>query len=88
MAGVDLSTLGLTGASIILVSLVGGDLGKVTEYSNSIWSSTAWWHAKRINKGLLKYLTENYPFSPKDSYPQEESTADYETNLSRLAGGT
>ena len=85
MSDVNFSTLGLIKANIQGVSVAGADLGKITEYENSVWTNTAWWRAKRIEKGLLKYLKENYPFSTKGVYYTAETKRDYDVSLSRLA---
>ncbi len=87
MSGVDFATLGLIGANIQGTSLVGADLGRVTEYQNSNWSNTAWWRAKRIEKELLRYLTRTYPFSTKGQYSGQETKTEYDLNLERLGSG-
>jgi hypothetical protein len=84
MSGVNFEKLGLIGSNIQSVSLTGADLSSLTDYSKSNWSNTAWWRAKKIEKGLLKYLIDSFPFSEKGAYYEVETRNGYKAEIARL----
>jgi hypothetical protein len=70
-------------------NLAGADLSGVTASQDSFWIDTAWWRAAKINKPLLEYLKEKYPFKddPDFAYPggAKATQQEYDAEVARLA---
>jgi len=85
LRGVNFSGANLFRAYIDYSNLTGTDFSNANvkdasfvglQASNSKWERTAWWRAKRISPDLLKYLQDNYKFSPSVSY-RDDMTKDF-----------
>jgi hypothetical protein len=86
LTGADLRNATIANASWNRVNLDGADLRGIADFQNCWFYNTAWWHASHIDKPLLRFLAEKFPFAEDQfpSSPQPISQKDYDENLARL----
>jgi hypothetical protein len=86
LAGADLRNATISPGAWNQVDLDGTDLRGITQFQNCWFYNTDWWHASHIDKPLLHYLAEKFPFTKGQfpSSPQPISQKDYDENLARL----
>jgi hypothetical protein len=69
------------------MDLRSAELKGVTKYASAVFSETAWWEVKSINKPFLEYLVTQYPlrqgtpYGPEREIPTQEA---YHAAISRL----
>ncbi len=68
LSGVDLGTANISATNWTYVKLDGCDMSRITEFDNCLMRSTAWWHAARISKPLLDWLSKTCAYSAKQQY--------------------
>ena len=86
LRGADLRNANIASATWNLVNLDGADLRGVTNFQSTWFYNTAWWHVAYIDRGFLKYLNEQVPFTPGQgaNTPLAISAEEYGENLTRL----
>ncbi len=68
LSGVDLGTANIAATNWTYVNLDGCDMSRVMEFDNCLLRSTAWWHAARVSKPLLNWLSKSCAYSAKQQY--------------------
>jgi hypothetical protein len=86
LTGADLRNATISPGAWNVVNLDGADLRGITDFENIWFYNTSWWHASHIDKPLLQFLTEKFPFTEGQfpSSPQPISQKDYDENVARL----
>jgi hypothetical protein len=86
LTGADLRNATISPAAWNMVNLDGADLRGITDFENCWFYNTSWWHASHIDKPLLQFLAEKFPFTEGQfpSSPQPISQKDYDENITRL----
>lgn len=86
MSNRPLTRLDISDAKFEAVNVKGAELAGILGFEGSNWQGTAWWRARYLDKALLQYLAQNFPYQKNQEYPGEKalSSQDYELNLKRL----
>ena len=89
LSGVDLGTANIAATNWSYVNVDDCDMGRITQFGNSTFRTTVWWHAARISPPLLDYLQQHYPYSPQMDYMAKRPLTheDYDACLAKLKAG-
>lgn len=85
--GVNLAGADLTNARLIWTDLTNARLDGVRQFAGADFYRTIWWHARSINRPLLDYLMEKYPFKQENDYGPRDtrvSQAEYDRAIHAL----
>lgn len=85
--GIDFQDANLDGAYFTNMDLQNAELKGVTKFTSAVFSATAWWEVKSINKPFLDYLMAKYALEPRLIYgPNREiiTREAYDAAISRL----
>ncbi len=79
----DLSNIDFSGSILretifFNCTVVDSNFINVSDCENSEWKQTAWWHARKMDKGLLDYLEKKYPYEKGISYYNDSTKDDTE----------
>jgi hypothetical protein len=82
--GADFRGAEIGGSSMSGISIKGADFSEVTGYGATPFSATAWWRASKIDREMLEYLIQNYPYREQFTYTPASNRAEYEAGAKRL----
>jgi hypothetical protein len=89
LSGVELGTANISATNWTYVNVDGCDMSRISEFDNCWMRETAWWHAARVSKLFLDWLSKNCPYTAKQPYNSRLAVGpeEYKACVAKLEAG-
>jgi hypothetical protein len=84
-SGADMRDADLNGFDPTAVDFSNVDFTGAKNYTTAVWAGNIWWHARKMNPEMARFLKEHFPFDPNANYGSGHvSKEDYDEAIKRI----